>query len=317
LRLPVAGYLGNLQGNPFINAGSIRNTGFEITAVYRNRANALKWDVSANVTTIKNEVEDVGNQGEGINYIQIGNTRTQVGRSLGEWYVLRTNGIFQSDAEVQSHRNTDGKVIQPFSKAGDIRYIDKDGNGEINNDDRDFAGSPWPTLQTGAQFNASYGQISVNIQLVGVFGYTVYNDVRRILDSYQATNFRRDISPWTPENPNTGDPRIGLATDQGIDQNNRANTDRWLEDAAYVRMRNIEIGYTLPTDRLSAMGIQNARVFISGQNLFTITGYSGLDPDIVGNTDPNNPQARIVERGVDLGNWPASRAFSIGIQCDF
>jgi hypothetical protein len=218
---------------------------------------------------------------------------------------------------VQSHQNADGKVIQPFSKAGDIRYIDKDGNGEINNDDRDFAGSPWPTLQTGAQFNASYGQISLNIQLVGVFGYTVYNDVRRILDSYQATNFRSDIRPWTAESPNTGDPRIGLATDQGIDQNNRANSDRWLEDAAYVRMRNIEIGYTLPTERLSAMGIQNARVFISGQNLFTITGYSGLDPDIVGNTDPNNPQARIVERGVDLGNWPASRAFSIGIQCDF
>jgi TonB-linked SusC/RagA family outer membrane protein len=317
LRLPVAGYLGNLVGNPFINAGSIRNTGFEISAAYRNRTSDLKWDLGLNVTTIRNKVEDVGNQGQGINYIQFGNTRTQVGRSLGEWFVLRTNGIFQSDAEVQAYTNANGRVIQPFAKAGDIRYVDRDGNGEINNDDRDFAGSPWPKLQTGAQFNASYGQFSLNIQLVGVFGYTIYNDVRRILDSYQNTNFRRDINPWTPENTDTGDPRIGLATEQGIDQNNRTNSDRWLESGSYVRLRNIEIGYNFPAEQLSRLGFSQARLFISGQNLFTITGYSGLDPDIVGNTDPNNGQARILERGVDLGNWPASRAFSIGLQCDF
>jgi TonB-dependent starch-binding outer membrane protein SusC len=317
LRLPVAGYLGNLLGNPFINAGSIRNTGLEVTATYRNRASEFKWDVSANLTTINNEVEDVGNQGQGINYIQFGNTRTQVGRSLGEWYVIRTNGIFQSDSEVQQYTNADGKIIQPFAKAGDIRFVDKDGNGEINNDDRDFAGSPWPTLQSGAQFNASYGQFSLNIQFVGVFGYTIYNDVRRILDSYQNTNFRRDISPWSETNRDTGDPRIGLATDQGIDQNNRVNSDRWLEKGSYVRLRNIEIGYTLPSEQLSRIGFSNARIFISGQNLFTITPYTGLDPDIVGNTDPANGQARILERGVDLGNWPASRAFCVGIQCDF
>ena len=230
---------------------------------------------------------------------------------------IATNGIFQSDAEVQAHQNADGKVIQPFSKAGDIRYIDKDGNGEINNEDRDFAGSPWPNLQAGLQFNASYGQFSMNMQFVGVFGYTIYNDVRRILDSYQNTNFRSDISPWNENNTDTGDPRIGLATDQGIDQNNRGNTDRWLESGSYLRMRNIEIGYNFPEEQFGNWGITNARIFISGQNLFTITGYDGLDPDIVGNTDPNNGQARILERGVDLGNWPASRAFSIGIQCDF
>jgi TonB-dependent starch-binding outer membrane protein SusC len=317
LRLPVAGYLGNLVANPFINAGSIRNTGFEIAATYRNSANKFKWDVSANVTTIKNKVEDVGNQGRGINYIQFGNTRTQIGRSLGEWYVLRTDGIFQSDDEAQNYKNAAGKVIQPFAKAGDIRYVDKDGNGEINSDDRDFVGSPWPKLQTGTQFNGAYGPFSINIQLVGVFGYTIYNDVRRILDSYQNTNFRSDVDPWSPENRDADDPRIGLATDPGIDQNNRVNSDRWLENGSYVRMRNIEVGYTLPATTLGRMGISSARVFISGQNLFTITGYSGLDPDIVGNTDPNNGQARILERGVDLGNWPASRAFSVGVQCEF
>jgi TonB-linked SusC/RagA family outer membrane protein len=317
LRLTTPYYLGNLGGDPFVNAGSIRNKGVEIAATYRNNNNELKWEVSANVTTIRNQVEDVGNQGEGINYLQAGNTRTQVGRSLGEWYLIKTNGLFQSDDEAKNYRSADGKVIQPFAKAGDVKFVDLNGDGQINNDDRDFVGSPWPTLQTGAQFNASYRGFSLNIQLVGVFGYKLYNDTRRILDSYQNTNFRRDISPWTPTNTGTKDPRLALATEQGIIDNNRANSDRWLESGSYLRLRNIEIGYNLPKPLLSGVGIQNARVFISGQNLLTITSYSGLDPDVVGNNDPNNPQARILERGVDLGNWPASRVFSIGVQCDF
>lgn len=304
LQLPVAGYLGNLRGDPFVNAGSIRNKGVEIAATYRQSRGTFKWDVSANVTTIRNVVEDVGNRGEGINYIQIGQTRTQVGRSIGEWYVLETDGIFQSDDEVQNHVNADGIVIQPFAKAGDIRYVDKDGNGEINNEDRDFAGSPWPTLQAGAQFNAMYGNLSVNLQFVGVFGYTIYNDIRRILDSYQRTNFRSDINPWTPTNTGTDDPRIGLDTDQGIIDNNRVNTDRWLENASYLRLRNVEIGYKLPAGFMSRYGIENARVFVSGQNLFTISGYSGLDPDVTGNG--------IIERGFDNGNWPSSRVYSVG-----
>ncbi len=131
--------------------------------------------------------------------------------------------------------------------------------------------------------------------------------------------FRRDISPWSPTNTGTEDPRIGLATDPGIEFNNRGDSDRWLENASYVRMRNLELGYNLPAGLLTRVGFQTARVYVSGQNLFTITGYKGLDPDVVGNTnpDPNSPQTRILERGVDLGNWPASRVFSVGVQCEF
>jgi TonB-dependent starch-binding outer membrane protein SusC len=318
VQLPVAGYLGNLGGNPFVNAASVRNTGVEFATTYRsNKQRALQWDVSANFTTIKNTVEDVGNRGEGIDYIQFGNTRTKVGRSLGEWYLIRTNGLFQNQAEIDNHKNSKGAVIQPNAKPGDVRYIDLNDDGTINAEDRDFVGSPWPTLQAGLQFNASYKQFSLNVQFVGVFGYTIYNDVKRNLDSYQRNNFRRDISPWSETNTGTSDPRIGLDTDQGIIDNNRGDTERWIEDASYVRLRNIELGYRLPPALLERLTIQSARVFISGQNLFTITGYDGLDPDVVGNTDPNNPQGRILERGVDLGNWPASRIFSAGIQFEF
>ncbi|QMU31228.1 SusC/RagA family TonB-linked outer membrane protein [Adhaeribacter radiodurans] len=317
LQLPVAGYLGNLRGDPFINAGSIRNKGIEFSATYRNSNQALKWDISGNFTTIKNVVEDVGNQGEGINYIQSGNTRTQVGRSLGEWYVIQTDGLFQTQEEVNNYVNSAGLKIQPNAKPGDVKFIDQNGDGTINANDRTFRGSPWPKLQTGAQFNASYKQFSLNLQLIGVFGNKLYNDVRRALDSYQQTNFRSDISPWSPTNTNTEDPRIALNTEQSIIDNNRGDSDRWLENGSYVRLRNVELGYNVPAALLGRAGLQNARFFISGQNLFTITKYSGLDPDVVGNPDPNIARTRILERGVDLGNWPASRVFSFGVQCDF
>ncbi|KAA5545769.1 TonB-dependent receptor [Adhaeribacter rhizoryzae] len=309
VRLPIPFYTGNLGGDPFVNAASIRNRGVEFSATYRSSENPFKWDVSANFTTIKNEVEDVGNRGEGINYLVAGNTRSQIGRGIGEWYVVKTNGIFQTEEEVLNHKNSAGQVIQPFSKPGDIRFVDLNDDGQINDDDRTFAGSPWPTLQTGAQFNAAYGGFNFNLQLIGVFGHTVYNDVRRILDSYVNTNFRRDINPWTPENRNTSDPRLGRNTDPGIDFNNRGSSDRWLEKASYVRVRNVEIGYNLPATFLSRLHTNNARVFISGQNLLTFTDYSGLDPDVTGNG--------ILERGVDAGSWPASRVYSIGLNFEF
>ncbi|RAJ92642.1 TonB-linked SusC/RagA family outer membrane protein [Larkinella arboricola] len=311
LNLPVPGYLGNLQGNPYVNTASIRNLGVEMAVTYRNNQHALKWDVSGNLTTIKNRVENVGNQGQDINYIQSGNTRSQVGRPVGQWYVLKTDGIFQTQEEVNNYKGPTGTLIQPDAKPGDIRYVDTNGDGRITqNDDRQFVSSPWPKLQAGAQLNASYNQFSLNLQFVGVFGYTVYNSVRRALDSYQNTNFRTDVNPWSPTNTSTDDPRIGLeAGNQGIIANNFAYTDRWLENASYGRLRNIEVGYTLPQTLLSRIKVRNARVYLSGQNIFTVTGYSGMDPDVTG--------VNIQERGGDDGHWPSPRVISLGLSGEF
>ncbi|GAB3891844.1 SusC/RagA family TonB-linked outer membrane protein [Spirosoma agri] len=311
LNLAVPGYLGNLQGNPYVNTASIRNQGFEFSLTYRNNKNPFKWDVSGNFTTIKNRIENVGNQGQDVNYIQSGNTRSQVGRPVGQWYVLKTAGIFQTQEDVNNYRGPNGALIQPNAKPGDIRYVDTNGDGQITqNDDRQFVGSPWPKLQAGAQFNGSYKQFSVNVQFIGVFGYTVYNDVRRSLDTYQNTNFRGDVNPWSSTNTGTNDPRIGLESgDQGIISNNFSYTDRWLENASYVRLRNVEVGYTFQKTLLTKLSVRNVRLYVSGQNLFTITSYSGLDPDITG--------ANIQERGVDNGHWPSPRVISVGITGDF
>jgi TonB-linked SusC/RagA family outer membrane protein len=308
--LPIAIYLGNLGGSPPVNAGSIRNSGFEFDASYMNRKNELKWNVGFNFTTIKNRVEAVGNQGEGIDYIQTGLTRSRVGQELGQWYLLQTDGIFQNQGEIDAHA-LNGQLIQPFAQPGDIRFVDVNGDGSITEADRDFSdSSPWPTLQTGLQFQAEYKGFDFSMQFVGVFGYEIFNSVRRELDSYQNTNFRRDVSPWTPSNTDTEDPRIGVATnDQGLVDNARFSSDRWLEDGSYVRLRNIQLGFSFGNDLLSKLKLTNLRVYISGQNLFTLTEYSGLDPDVQGNG--------ILERGVDSGNWPSNRIVSVGLNVEF
>ncbi|MGN6533075.1 MAG: TonB-dependent receptor [Ginsengibacter sp.] len=316
VQLPLGQYLGS-TGLPSANAGSIRNTGVEVASTYRNHNRVFKWDVSGNITTIKNRVLSVGNQGvdvagNKVNYIEPTNfLRAQVGHSIGEWYVIKTDGIFKSQQEINSYVSKDGTLIQPNAKPGDIKYIDANGDGTINNNDRQFDGSPWPTLQAGAQFNGSYNNFNINIQLVGVFGNKIYNDIRRVLDSYQLTNFRKDINPWSSTNPNGSDPRLAVdvPADPEVSLNNMAQTSRWLENGSYVRLRNVQIGYTFSANTLRRVGITNANIYVSGQNLVTITKYKGLDPDVQG--------TGIITRGFDAGNWPASRIYSVGLQFGF
>ncbi|MGI4805100.1 MAG: SusC/RagA family TonB-linked outer membrane protein, partial [Janthinobacterium lividum] len=302
-------YLG-ANNNPYINAGSIRNKGIEFSATYRNNDHDFKWSVSGNFTTIKNEVLSVGNQG-GSNYL-VQNpdiTRAQVGHQIGSWFVLKDEGLFQSQAEINAYKRSNGDLIEPFAKPGDVKfYANPNGTGAINNNDRIFDGTSLPNLQTGLQFNAAYKQFSMNIQLVGIFGSTIFDAVRESLDSYQNNNFRTAISPWTPSNTNTSDPRLGFATDQGIANNNTYASSRWLENGSYGRIRNLEFGYTLPKALVTKWNVSNARIFISGQNLLTITKYKGLDPDVTGN---------LLQPGYDNGGWPPSRVFSLGINFGF
>ena len=307
-------YLGNLGGNPAVNAGGIINSGIEAVVTYKDSKNDFKWNVSGNITTIKNEVVSVGNQGknslgEEIDYIQTGVSRSQVGRSIGEWFLLQTDGLFQSEAEVQAYVNSAGKVIQPLAKPGDVRFVDINDDGSINQDDRKFAGSPWPKLQSGLQFNGRYKSFSLNVQLVGIFDYLIYNSTRIVIDDYHNTNFRADLNPWTPDNTNTSDPRLGVPLGDVALTQNYQDSDRWLEKGSYVRLRSIELAYNVPGEVMRTLGMNDIRIFASAQNLFTFTKYSGADPDVTG--------VGTHQRGTDNGNWPSDRIYSVGIQFGF
>lgn len=313
VNIPLGYYIGTATASIVANAASIRNKGFEVSATYKSYGRTIKWDVSVNGTTINNRVVGVGNQGAGVNYVEVPDItfiRSQIGHPMSSWYMLQTDGLFQNQAEIDNYKDKEGTVIQPQAKPGDVKYIDKNGDGQINNDDRTFMGSPWPSFQGGLQFNVSYNQFNLNAQFVGVFGNKVYDDIRRSLDGYQLINFRKDINPWSPTNTNTTDPRLGLEVDDpGIAFNNINTSSRWLENGSYFRLRNLELGYSLSKSILSNIGFSSARIYVSGQNLFTITQYKGLDPDVTG--------AGVQLRGWDNGNWPSSRIFSVGLQCEF
>lgn len=309
--LPISLTTGNAGGNPPVNAASLKNNGFELSTNYRSDPAAkFSWDVTLNFTTIKNKVTAFGD--ENTLYTQSGDARTALGRSIGEWYVLKTDGLFQSQAEIDAYVNKNGVKLQPWAQPGDIRYVDSDGDGVLDTDkDRVYAGSPWADFETGVVFNAGYKNFTLGLQLYGVVGNELYNRPRYTVDRMdQNTNFRQGATFWTAQNPTTDWPRAAIgAPDQGIKYNVLPQTDRWLESGSYLRLRNIELGYTLPKSLLARIHSRSARVFISGQNLFTLTGYTGLDPDIVG--------VNIFERGLDNGQYPALRIISAGINFGF
>jgi TonB-dependent starch-binding outer membrane protein SusC len=322
---PLPRYLGNIGASPIVNLGVIENRGIEFELAYRPRAMGdWQWNVAANLSFIRNEIKELGNlgidpvTGNPREYIQSGNTRSQVGRSIGEYYVLRTNGLFQSEKEVEDHR-----AQASYAKPGDVRYLNSQDDGsddDINDKDRQFAGSPWPKLTAGVQFNLTYKAFALNLQLYGAFGQKLYNDVLRDLDAMGYSNYRSGLSYWTPTNTNTGTPRLGVAyatgqpgdpqADRGIIENGRGDSDRWIEDGSYLRIRNLELGYTFPKTFLNRTGVAESRLFVSGQNLLTITRYQGLDPDVVG-ANVN------LEPGVDNGNYPASRILTVGLTLGF
>lgn len=309
--LPISLTTGNAGGNPAVNAASLRNNGFELAIGYRSvPARDFRWDATLNFTTIRNKVIAFGN--ETTTYTQVGDARTELGRSIGEWYVLQTAGIFQNQAEIDAHRGKTGNLLQPWAEPGDIRYVDVDDDGALDIDkDRYYAGSPWAKWESGLLLGAAYKSFSVNMQWYGVVGNKLYNRPRQNVDRMdQNTNFRKGATYWTVDNPSTEWPRAAIgAPDQGIQFNVLPQSDRWLEDGSYLRLRNLEFGYNLGQNALKRIGFNTSRVFVSGQNLLTITKYKGLDPDIAG--------VNIFERGLDNGQYPALRILSAGISFGF
>ncbi len=187
-----------------------------------------------------------------------------------------------------------------------------DDDGELDLDkDRYYAGSPWADWESGLQLNVGYKNFSINMQWYGVVGNELYNRPRYTVDRMdQNTNFRKGATYWTEQNAGNDWPRAAIgAPDQGIQYNVLPQSDRWLENGSYLRLRNLELAYNLSRNTLKRIGFNNSRLFISGQNLFTITNYTGIDPDITG--------VNIFERGLDNGQYPALRIVTIGLSFGF
>lgn len=303
IQYPLLLSTGNDGGNPYVNGATLGNRGFELTATYQNNTKEFKYNATVNLTTLKNKVIDLG---YGKNRTFVGNTVTEIGQPIGMWYVLETDGLFQSAAEVADYKNAAGTVIQPSAKPGDIRFKDNNGDGTITNDDKVVVGSPWAKYEIGLNIGASYKGFEFTMDWFGSFGAKVFNGPRSVMDNFSDnSNYRAGVQPWTPENTNTTVPRAFY----GSTINARGDTDRWLENGSFARMKYIGITYNIPQRLLTKIGFNSAQVTLSGQNLLTITKYTGLDPEF------NN--SSVFEKGYDFGAFPNLKTVSLGLQFGF
>ncbi|MGI4737988.1 MAG: SusC/RagA family TonB-linked outer membrane protein [Janthinobacterium lividum] len=309
-------YTGNF-GPVFQNAGNIENRGFELALGYQNvTKSGFTYSINGNLTTLRNRVLALPNEGQSLVDGQL-LTSSSAGTSLGQFFLIPMAGIFQTQDEVASYKNAAGTVIQPYAAPGDVKYTDTNGDGRIDNGDRVHIGSAFPTLQYGLNMSFGYKGFDLSIFAQGVTGNQIYNNAKVALESYNGpNNYELNVQPWTPDNHSNSVPRLlqGGSTDlnlvQSASQNALYNTTRWLEDGAYLRLKNVQLGYTFGKSALGwAPAIGSLRVYVTGRNIVTFTKYSGYDPEITG--------TGYFGRGIDNSAYPNVRTFTGGVQATF
>lgn len=314
LQVPIPLSTGASANNPYINAGQITNRGFEAALSFNNTVNDdFSYQVSGTFSSVNNEVDNLGTGSQQIfggqpTHHGASATVTQAGYPVGAFYLIKTDGIFNSQEEINAHAH-EGQLIQPNAQPGDIRFVDYNNDGQIDQNDRQFLGSPTPDFTYGFGGNLSWKGFDLNLFFQGTHGNKIYNGLRQDMESMSLnTNYSKaTLNAWTPEN-HTNFPRA-VINDPNL---NSQTSDRFLENGSYLRFRTLQLGYTLPKSLLDAAKINSCRVYLSFDNLFTITNYKGYNPDL-GRT------GSVLDRGVDFGHaaYPLARTSMVGVQLSF
>lgn len=294
LPISLPSYVGNVSPT-IVNAGTVRNKGFEMSLTYRDQIGDFKYSVNGNFSTLDNEVLKLH---PNLPNIDGKVTRTAVGQPLNSYYGFVMEGIYQNESEIKEQLyNTSNPTVKP----GDIRFKDLDNNGKIDDNDRDFLGSPLPEFTYGLTLNGEYKGISCSILFQGVEGIERYNDLKKILNyDTRPFNYTTDVlGYWHGEGTSNTIPRPSF-TDNG---GSRVSSV-FVEDASYFRLKNVEVGYSF-ADLLRKKNSQlsDIRVYVSAENLFTATSYTGLDPE---STDL-----------IDMGTYPLAQSFLFGVNVKF
>ena len=321
---PIAISTGNQGGSPWKNAASLRNKGFEFTFGWKDQISGFKYSALLNVTTMDNEVLSLGRDGSERNFIDSGQARTEPGRSLAEFYLRKTDGSFRTQEEIDNYVTKGNHVPGPNEdkvpagtpimiegkrpQLGDVKYLDLNDDGQITDIDRDYCGSPWAKMQMSLVLNAEWKNFDFSMMWNGQFGNKIYNvsrwQGRLFADNSNYIRFEKGEEPYQV-NPNSNTPRIIYG-----DFRNSRDADRFLENGSYFRMKNISIGYNFKQKWLTNLGVEKLRLFATGSNLITITGYSGLDPDFKGANSVWNS-------GTDSFAYPNTRSVMFGLDLTF
>jgi TonB-linked SusC/RagA family outer membrane protein len=306
---------------PVVNIGQMRNTGFDISLGTRGTiGDELNWNLSVTGSHYQNEILKIDGTSEFFFGTAVGTRHgfqpiNHIGEAIGSFYGLQTDGLFMNQDEVDSHATQDGAA------PGRLKFVDTNGDGVINADDRTIIGSPHPDFTGGLDFGLQYKNWDLNTSFFASIGNDIY-DVQKEYYIFRtfSTTVREDlltksavVENGVVQNPDAEYPEINLNDTFSGGQ----PSEFWVEDGSYLRLRNIQIGYTLPAGTLP--GLRNMRIYISGQNLFTITGYDGLDPSLPAANVSNAQGADTRDQyfGIDRGSYPTNRIISIGINASF
>jgi TonB-linked SusC/RagA family outer membrane protein len=324
LNVPTPPSQGFLTQGALVNIASMRNTGVELELGYHKRTGDFKYDVTGLISAVRNKVLALQTPGASLvsgNDPDFGGgdafTNTTAGQSIQYFYGWVTQGIFQSQAQIDAlnaaavAQHGAGSVYQTNAAPGDIMFKDINGDGVIDGKDRTNIGSFLPKFTYSLNYNASYKNFDFAVFFQGVQGNKVLNALR-IIEEGMPRLFNSDtrvLNAWTPTNTNTDIPR----TISGDPNRNGRLSTRWIEDGSYLRLKNVVIGYTVPKTVLGSSAgavIKSIRVYVSGQNLLTFTGYKGYDPEI-------GSKNGTLTNGVDFGQYPSARTLQFGVQAGF
>lgn len=330
-QVPVTSLLGPNASAPSVNTASMLNQGIDIQLITRGRIKGdLSYELNLTAGILHNEITKLAGEQKYLSsvnpdYRGIKPIRNQLGQSISAFYGYEVMGLFQSQAEidaaaVQAGVTTTKAAAEANAKdpkagvvpngVGRFRYRDIDGNGEITADDRTFLGSPVPKFSGGLALTLKYKDFDLNIYANGTAGNKIFNQSKYFTDFHGSflgsSKSERILDSWTPQNTGATIPIYESASN--FSTNTQSNS-YYVEDGSYLRIQNLSIGYTLPANILSRIGMQRLRVFASTNNLLTLTKYSGLDPSVGGNADTNF--------GIDIGNYPITRSWNLGVNLGF
>lgn len=303
----IPGYVG-ATGSPLGNVADMDNKGIEVELGYRKKIGEFNVAANGNVSYLKNEVTFLGQDKEFITdgaagFQSMGSiTRTQVGEAYNSFYGFKTAGIFQTIEEVNAYTNTSGGLIQPNARPGDFRWTDTNGDGKITDADKQFLGSSIPKFTFGLTLNMDYKGFDLMVFTQGATGNKIFQGLRR-LDILNA-NYQTDaLGRWTGAGTSNTFPRL---TNTDTNGNFGKPSDFYLEKGDYLRLKVVQLGYSLPSNLISKIGAQKLRLYVTGENLLTLTDYTGYDPEIGGNI-----------LGIDRGYYPQAKTFMFGVNLQF
>lgn len=315
---PLPPVVGGTNGTVWDNVGSMENSGLEFLLNYRSPyLGDFHFDAGLNFSMITNELTELH---EDIEYIALPGSvlhsvnfdqevsRSGVGQPIASFYGHRADGIFQSQAEIDAYG------LQPDARPGDIKYADINGDGVIDADDREFIGSPHPDFTFGFNFSAQYKDFDVKFFVFGSLGNEIYDLTQYYggffnLSAYNKFATLKDA--WSESNTGSEIPRLSLD-----DPNNNVRpSSYYVKDGSFVRLKNFEIGYTLPEIIASKVNVRKMRVYLQVQNLLTITGYDGIDPEV--GLQNYSSEIRNLDIGVDRGIYPLPRTFMFGVNINY